>query len=510
MKEKVKIYQAVFDILHKSVQARFYEIALSMGQRPEGRGAEYYGFGKFKDSEKITLMESLLSPKLKPENQPSTNKDLYQYLKGEGRSYRQMSRKHLYNLSRLSAKMQDEYDILEIDLVVLNVLSKYLKYKDFLSFIKEHSSINDRLADFQRRLIDKPEDELSENELASQYLGFYWSFITGGRKHIRLWINYYNKVKGNYPAKVMGLNGGEDEGLDGMLYKGSAQDASSSSYFYINLQEDHTERPLVLMGYKGHVPLKDMKYISCTASGIAKFGYPFSMELMLLKLDDDQKEKRDDEIINDLNGKEHIDFYLQFQRRNFRIPPRIFTKLDTISARSNRSAQFQHLIGTYRMWSLGYTGKIIQYKFIIHPDFTSNLYTPEKNEIYAEQRCVLSINSLKNKLCVSSHTKYGVSVINYAILDIDLGSRNRIRNGAYCGIGLAREAKIVGEYLLYFKDDSEFETGKLVAEDIVRMIKENPFLKEPFEHLLSSNRINKRRNFLESTERLKANIEAKI
>ena len=495
---KVKVYKKVFEVLHSSVRARFQQIAMGLGQTPEGKGAEYYGFGEFEDSDRITLMQSLLFPKKEPVSDPLANPKLFEYMAEEGQRFRKISRKYLYNLSRKSANMQDGYDILEVDIRFLNILALYLEYDDFLTFIKNHDSIGQQLTHFQSTIISHPEELLFENDLATQYLGFYWSFISGGRKSLRVWINYYNTDDGGYPAKVKGLNSSQDEGLDGVIYKGKADSSSASSYFYVHLKEEGNDRPLVLMGYKGHVPLKDMRYISCTASGIAKFGYPFSMELVLIKLTEDHKNRPSREVIQQLSGMEHLDFYLQFQRRNFRIPPRIFNNLETITARNNRSAQFQHLVGQYRMWSLGYSKRVVQYKFIIRPDFTANLYTPEANEVYANQRCVLSINSLNNKLCVSSHTKYGVSVINYAILDIDFTEEDRINDGVYCGTGLANEAKIVGEHLIFFKDDNEFEPGKLRVNELIKLLQDNPYLKRAFDTLVSEKRLKKRQYFLQT------------
>lgn len=498
MAKKIRLCKVVFEVLHNSIKQEFERLAALKGGVPKGRGAEYYGFSKRSlGSNMLTLMGSMFKPIDKP--------DLEKYIEQNG--YQNVSRKNLYNLSREFHAL-DPFDTVEVDPILLNIFCKYISHESFEDFLLKHPAIRPKYRNIQHQIMEITRGNLPEEELAFHYIGLYYSFSHGTRQSVRLWINYYNRYKNEYPAELTGLYNEKEEEFDETdHYTGTAKETPTC--FLISLNEEKSKRPLTLMGYQGAVTAKDLKYIRCAATGISNLGFPFSLELFLIKVEKEDRTKTSEEVLSKIEGLSNIDYYLQAQRRNFRIPPRVIQDLNDIKARGVKAGRMQSVKGQYRIWSLGYSGDLIQSKFIINDNFTAKLTTIANRDLYRLQHCVFSISLIGEKLCVSSHPKFGVSVINYAIFDIDEDERNQIKTGVYCGIGVNGESPFVAESLIIFRDESSFEAKRVPVLKVEDFLADKPKFKTILLHnLLSQQQLARRHNFLKRINRLREKVIA--
>lgn len=498
MRKKSRLYKSIFDLLLRSVQAKYEQLIFETGDKPKGKGAFYYGFGKKGEDEKYSLRRILREPNSFPELQNSFNNEHRNWTDSYQSELKNLSPKYLYNLHLQSYHSKDEFDIFEIDVIFLGLLCKFIGFSSINNFVSEYPGFNGKRRLLQQKLFQLDKGELSEEDLATKYIGLYWSYVAGTRRSLEVWINHYNKSGAKIPAKIVGLHSTDKEEFDGVNYSGMAEEIQSC--ISMTLKESIHGRPLSIIGYKGHLPLRNMENIFCVAAGISKFGYPVSIELILVKLTDKQKAIPSNELLNRIEGLPLLDFYLQMQRRNFRIPPRIVNDLSTIQARRQRPIEALHVRGTYRLWSIEYRGKINQIKFEIKEDFSVVFHTTANNN-FTKQRGVFSFNTHFNKLCISAHNEYGIEVLAYYFLDFDLEGDNKIGKGIYCGIGTKRNEEIssgrlTGERIVYIREEEEFEAASLEPEEIASLVKESPKRLKAFELLMGENRINRRKDFI--------------
>lgn len=503
LKKKIRLHKSIFGLLLESVKLKYEEVCLEYGRQPNGKGASYYGFGPNKNDPN-TLMKVVFRPRKENEFNQLTphdadvefshfNPNLYDFIHSEAAKY-SISPKYLYNLAREMEKKKNEYATIEADEILINILSKFLEYENFESFLELHPSISNRDKILQNKLIVLNKEEMDESTTATKYIGFYWSFLEGRRRMIEIWINHYNRSNGTYPIKVVGLHANSESYVDGISYQGSVKETSTC--FYANMQEKENDRPLTLTGYTGHVPVRVMNYIFCSLSGISKFGYPFSVEVILCKLNEDQKSIPTNVVGENILGLENIDFYLHMQRRNYRIPPRIITDLPAIRARGKLATEFLQLRGTYRLWSIEYKGRLIQSKLTIGKDFSVEFETLANSDNCQRQKGLISFNTTFSKLCISAHQEFGLAVLNYVFLDIDPGRKNSFGKGIYCGIGASGNSGLVGEYLIYIKEEEAFEATYLTPNQTVDIMNKNSFARKGFDTLFNSKNINKRIGFV--------------
>ena len=163
-------------------------------------------------------------------------------------------------------------------------------------------------------------------------------------------------------------------------------------------------RPLNIIGHKGHVPVRSMNYICCSLLGISKLGVPMSIEILLEKVKNPDLENSNVQQSEKVKG---IHYYLQMRRNNYRIPNEFVEDPRVLEVGRITAAQMKEIPGIYRIWNFNWSGQIVQSRFTIAKDFTATLETVLTREGESQQKCLMSVSSIRNKtLCVASHPFY--------------------------------------------------------------------------------------------------------
>ncbi|MFK8162710.1 MAG: hypothetical protein AB8H12_09635, partial [Lewinella sp.] len=114
----------------------------------------------------------------------------------------------------------------------------------------------------------------------------------------------------------------------------------------------------------------------------------------------------------------------------------------------------------------------VQHVYEMRADFTSWLYVDTDDEDHRKQICMISISKNRRELCIASHTKEGVSVVNYAIFDIapdeDEQNNPQLREGVYCGIGNKDKTYGAGKIAVW-RDDTPGLPGPVSDKELKRL-----------------------------------------
>lgn len=233
--------------------------------------------------------------------------------------------------------------------------------------------------------------------------------------------------------------------------------------------------------------------------GISKYkGRLLSLEATLYEISPDQRKK----LVNNENEKAHVldlcgedikedienlALYHAFQRRI------IASRIGYVPREPNDNAvsplqlkasginirEFDFLPGTYRMLQFGFRRNnqisIIQSKFHIEQDGTAYLQTMVspggrlKTRVET-LRCVLNpSNRPRNlKLCVTAYAKDTTNISNFAILDFDMDPPY---TGIFSSVGFNARG-VIGGYMAFDKDDSNFNPCKISTEELDGFIKD--------------------------------------
>ncbi len=466
MKNKVRVLKTVFDELMKSVKLKFaHQVSKAGLKMPEGVGARFYGFAKDVPEKEANLTDMLLSA--------HDNPTLQAFIKSNGLS--SLSNKHLYNLNRDFARKGPK-DSVRVEERVMDLLSIYLGFASFQDFYQTAHGILHPTREVQAKVLNLKENELSAFDLASHYVGFYYSYEDRMRKTLRFKVNFYNLTERGYPAELSGIH---DEDLEGVpiVYSGFLKEKPSCSFTELAAED---ERPFVLVGYKEtHLATQDMRFIRCAATGVSQYRHPFSFEVLLVKADDDHKLLSDQQIIPFYEQVSYIDYYLQVQRRNFRVPARPIQSMGEIKARGNKANMVQGVVGRYRVFTISGKDGLVQHIYEMKKDFRSTLYVKSTNPNHREQPCMISISENRTKLCIAAHVKEGISVVTYAIFDIvpEVVKEIKLLPGVFCGIG--NEAGTYGSgKIAVWKDKHAKDPGPVSHAQLKKLAKDNPELRK--------------------------------
>jgi len=461
MKNKIRVLTLVFNALFPAVKQKYERALVARKLNKPTKVSEYFGFEKKIGEESSThsLMDDII--------EAGDNFALREYV--EQNDISGISKKHLYNLTREFVGLAP-YDSVWVEKRVMDTLAMYAGYASFEKYANEGPGIVDGDRKIQQQVLTLREDELAPTELADHFIGFYYSYRSRCRKMVRFIVNFYNKSANGYVCELHGIHD-EEHDYSGVKYLGYLEDRPKCSY--VQMEEKQNGRPFVMIGFKEHTPSRELQYIRCAVTGVSQFGNPFSAEILFVRVQPDQRNLSREDILPSIEQIAFIDFYLQAQRRNFRIPARLIRGIGEIRARKHKASTVQGIVGTYRVLTLGENQGLVQSRYIINEKFVSELYTDSKEENHRRQPCMFSISERSGKLCVAAHVDQGISVVNYAIFDIDPTGNREVLPGVYCGMGSSEDKYYSGNILL-IKEREEFEVGPMQEKELLRVVRQRP------------------------------------
>ncbi|MFK8162218.1 MAG: hypothetical protein AB8H12_07105, partial [Lewinella sp.] len=372
MKNKIRIIKLVFDQLIDLVRKNFEREVLASGQEvPKSKGANYYGFPKSRYARRMETeggeskveqtipLPNLMASLLHPHDRPAVQKHV------EKKKLSSLGTKHIYNLIREFSK-KGPYDTVEVESRVADLLAIYLGYNDFSAFAEKGPGILPQSREIQLNVLRIKDDELLADQLSEHYIGFYYSFFSAKRKTVRWKVNFLNGSDLGYPCELTGVH--DDGDNFNITYSGYLVDKPTCSY--VTMANPEGDRPFNMIGFRGHLPTQIQQFIRFAAMGVSQQGHPFSFEVLFVRVDEDDRSLEDREIIPFFEQVRYIDFYLQAQRRNFRVPARSIRSMGEIRARGNKANRVKGVVGSYRVFTVGAKEGLVQHVYEMRDDFT--------------------------------------------------------------------------------------------------------------------------------------------
>lgn len=448
--KRVRLTKHAFDLLLEAVKRSFEKICLSSGINvPRGKAQQYFGFGQ-KDAETISLHDAF-------QMHPEVSKRIAE--KGK----REPTPKYLYNLERQFLELKEPYQSLEVDIDYLDMYCSFLnpvlvkqpkgsvelvpfprkkkedfeQYKEFKDFIDKNPGFSDFDREVQRSFLEKENEGQVIPAFSTVYQAYYYYYSKNKICHLEVEIDYINASQEEYPLKITNLHQQIKGSRDPFVYLGKARQLSSC--LSATLEEKQHGLPLSLLAYTSHYQGKDMNIIHASLQGISSNGHPTASEIVLVKT------KERGQAVQVTGDLDYLKYYLWMQRRYYRVPPRIINNLEYLEARKIDTSEVNDMTGHYRIWTTATKDKkpcILQSYFSIFPDAGAQFQTEGIEKKHHQQIVVMSISHLgENKLCLSTHPKKGVSVINYVIMEIPRKRTDFIGEGVFCALGWNGEMK---------------------------------------------------------------------
>lgn len=332
------------------------------------------------------------------------------------------------------------------------------------------------------------------------YLGFYFSIAEFRVKNFILSIAY-DLNKNKYDCREWGFHniGGKYEEED-WEYDGDAY--IKDGILYINLTGKNDGKQLNIIGAvdKSKKEAFIQPIIRAAIQGISKDSESriLSAEVLFYKIPEDKSEvivadkKRDPvkaEILSEVDFTT-LGLYLMLHRNMHGIRHHQVSKISELMARGKIAANYQYLVGTYRIWNFGLEGhgKIIQSKFVVRGDGTGIL-TPfvdtkkgkkteqSFKERMSTQSCIININKTFStpKIWVVSFTKPGLNITNVALFDYPEYKEEKVIEGTFSSVGYNREGIISGYAVMTKEDnqDNHFEPMEMPLEEAWKYAKKN-------------------------------------
>jgi len=486
---RIRLCKIVFDHFLEALQRTYERACFSKGyQVPASRSQAYYGFTTNKQG--YSLHDAL-------QDHP-----LVQSLLAENK-IKLRTAKYLYNLERSFTDLNRPYDSVEVDQHYLDIYAVFLNpvsyhpdtrgnvqphllgdpqqllaefqerhrsasptrphtietYFSFADYVRQATPLSDMDRKVQLLFLDnRRRHELCE-EFKTSYTAHYYYYRDNRIQRMEIDVDFINASAGQYPVRVRGLHREGELPADRYDYTGFGE--QTRACFFANLRQPAIGNPLSLILYTSHQRAEDLMIMHGSLQGISSEGHPTASELTLVKTRSYGK------AVPTPGDHDLIHYYHFMQRRYFRVPPRIYSHLDQLIARKIPSVEIREMQGYYRIWNLiDKKGEvcIVQSCFSITSERGAQLKTQGPGIRQREQVVMMSISQLQtNKLCLSTHPKNGVSVINYAIMDVPKPGRAMCQRGVYC---LNQQDKLGASSFVFCSEDGPMPSTVLNARKL--------------------------------------------
>ena len=325
-------------------------------------------------------------------------------------------------------------------------------------------------------------------KFTNHYIGAYYSVISYQVKYFALKLTFLTDTN-RVNAQCWGFhNYANPQDESSIEYEGDG--FLNQNLLCLQLSQYKTQNesiglsnPMNIIAYtRTAATIEDQKFIRASLQTVSSQGYPLSLEVVFNKvpLTDFYLPQESTDVPTALDNDKHdiLQLYLMLQRKNYYIPLKIFGEIDQFHARKSMINNYLNIVGIYRIWHFGFNpNDIIQSKMVITSNYQIILHAFIGNndqKQLGQQKCVMSISRIRpKKLCISSHGKPGLSVINYGIIDLDSDQQDSIFDSIFCSIGYDNRG-ILGDYSVMKKtENSSFEVRKIEQHEREAYIKKH-------------------------------------
>lgn len=440
---RARLSKRSFEVLFEAIQRKYEQISIHLtNHKPKGKAQEYFGFGASEDED--TTLHNLFK------NHPEVKK-----------AKKTPSPKYLYNLDRQFQEIREPYDSVEVDFDFIDLYARFLsparyemvggrlkvssfererkvtadEYESFEDFLKDHLSFTDFERTVQQIFMDPDKEGKVCEEFASTYTGYYYYYAENEIFSFDVTIDFVNASKGECPVIIKNLHRPEREKNGHRRYEGKV--TRHNSCLSAQLNDRANGFPLNMILYTSYHQASEMNLMHGSLQGISSDGLPTASEVVLVKTEHMGKSIP----LESYGNLDYLKYYFWFQRRYYRVSPRIITNLEYLEARKTPIFKISRMTGHYRVWTASFIrgedgnriASILQSGLSISPDeggiFRIEATSKAENKV---QHVMMSISKVIDKLCLSTHPKTGVSVINFVIMDIPQGEPSKIGRGVYC------------------------------------------------------------------------------
>lgn len=478
---KLKLTGPIFAELLDQLEKKCKEILKENNddwELPQSKGPEYFGFKPYDNFDNSIkgimtrdkdVIKFLLSSKDR-KGRPIQQKDISNAING----------KLLYN-KYLEYSSNPNKSIFFTG-IYTKVFFIFLGHKDFNAFLRSNRNISNAEKSIQSAI--QSQEYISE--LASRFIGRYFSYHDNRVKHFVLEIDPYNSMH----ARQTGFHSVHDStsfhsGTDmtislNKIYEGIAED--QGAILYLSLKSTSREQGrnmyMSLFLYMGGRSIDNLDMIRGVLTTQSIHGYIFSGEIVLQRV---AKNDHTDDLVRygfleNSTASIVIKRYLMMQRKTLKIARRTIQKHTELVAKKYRINMLESMIGIWKIWGVDAKGRIMQSSLEIKTDYTAHLMT-NSTDRDEKQVCIFRIarGSSSNNLWISAHQQEGIELKNVAVIHIPDGARKKtyLTKGCACGLGVFKATFALTPIVLLKVKSTKFKVGKLDKGDLTKILSSN-------------------------------------
>jgi hypothetical protein len=300
----------------------------------------------------------------------------------------------------------------------------------------------------------KEEDIWAIDTSITHYRAFYYSY----RSHkINSFDVRYDIKKGK--CYLQGLHDDNDLVFNGKLKR-------YNGHVHFSFETEKGQNFFTITGYVVEKELHKRAVFRAMASTVSSNGFLMYFEIILIRQDHFNTQR-------ELN----LSRYLMLKRPTYRVFNQEIDHTSQLSVQKKHIDEISHMIGTYRVWYFGRSGRIYQSKFVINEIYAGFHYTgffleEDKNFNLALLR-VTRVQGIK-KLAITTHPSISIGIISQSIIEIPENKSDRLLEGAFCNIeGYASTLVLYKESDMILDEDDSFKIGRL-EDDELKPILDSP------------------------------------